>query len=88
MGSWYKHIRLLQTKIDRAVIKGIKNGNTSTLNSIDELNLAEKLVELHPWADMAKFTRSGGEANAVAIRIARACSGKRQCCSLWLSRMA
>ena len=48
----------------------------STLNSIDEINLAEKLVELHPWADMAKFTRSGGEANAVAIRIARACSGK------------
>jgi glutamate-1-semialdehyde 2,1-aminomutase len=26
---------------------------------------------MHPWADMAKFARSGGEANAIAIRIAR-----------------
>jgi glutamate-1-semialdehyde 2,1-aminomutase len=38
--------------------------------------LAEKLVELHPWADMARLARSGGEANAIAIRIARAASGK------------
>ena len=39
-------------------------------------HLAEKLIELHPWADMARFARSGGEANAIAIRIARAASGK------------
>jgi glutamate-1-semialdehyde 2,1-aminomutase len=38
--------------------------------------LAEKLVELNPWADMVRFARSGGEANAIAIRIARAASGK------------
>ena len=31
---------------------------------------------MHPWSDMVKFTRSGGEANAVAIRIARAASGR------------
>jgi glutamate-1-semialdehyde aminotransferase len=48
----------------------------TTLNSLEEIKLAEKLIELHPWADMARFTRSGGEANAVAIRIARAASGK------------
>ncbi|MBT5078755.1 MAG: aminotransferase class III-fold pyridoxal phosphate-dependent enzyme, partial [Candidatus Marinimicrobia bacterium] len=36
----------------------------------------EKLVELHPWADMVRFARTGGEANAMAIRIARAASGK------------
>ena len=63
-------------KIDKAVIKGIKNGNMSTLNSLDEIILAEKLIDIHPWSEMARFTRSGGEANAVAIRIARACSGK------------
>jgi len=38
--------------------------------------LAEKLIEMHPWADMVRFARSGGEANAIAIRIARAASGK------------
>ena len=38
--------------------------------------LAEKLIEIHPWADQVKFARTGGEANAVAIRIARAASGR------------
>ena len=36
----------------------------------------EKLVELHEWSDMARLARSGGEANAIAIRIARAASGR------------
>ena len=48
----------------------------STLNCPEEVFLAEKLIELHPWADMARLARSGGEANAIAIRIARAASGK------------
>ena len=48
----------------------------SSLNAPEEVELAEKLIELHPWAKMAKFSRSGGEANAIAIRIARAASGK------------
>ena len=63
-------------KIEKEVIKIIKKGNMTTLNSIEEIKLAEKLVELHPWSDMVRFTRSGGEANAVAIRIARAASKK------------
>jgi len=62
--------------IEQKVIKIIKSGTMSTLNSVEEILLAEKLISLHPWAEMAKFTRSGGEANAVAIRIARAASGK------------
>ena len=51
-------------------------GNMSTLNCPEEVYLAERLVELHPWADMVRFARSGGEANAIAIRIARAASGR------------
>jgi glutamate-1-semialdehyde 2,1-aminomutase len=58
--------------IDNAVIKNIRQGNMSTLNCLEEVTLAEKLIELHPWSDMAKFARTGGEANALAIRIARA----------------
>ena len=54
----------------------VETGNMSTLNCPEEVHLAEKLVELHPWADMVKFARTGGEANAIAIRLARAASGK------------
>ena len=42
----------------------------------EEVYLAEKLIEINPWADMVRFARTGGEANAMAIRIARAASGK------------
>jgi len=50
----------------------------STLNCPEEVGLAEKLIELHPWADMVRFARTGGEANSIAIRIARACSGREK----------
>ena len=63
-------------KIEKKVIKTIKDGTMTTFNSTEEIQLAEKLIQLHPWSEMARFTRSGGEANAVAIRIARAASGK------------
>jgi|SaaInlStandDraft_7_1057024.scaffolds.fasta_scaffold05226_3 glutamate-1-semialdehyde 2,1-aminomutase len=63
-------------EVDAAVQKTIKNGNMSTFNCPEEVYLAEKLVEIHPWADMVRFARSGGEANAIAIRIARAATGK------------
>ena len=62
--------------VDNAVKDCIKNGNLSTLNAPEEVFLAEKLIELHSWADMVRFARSGGEANAIAIRIARASAGK------------
>ena len=63
-------------EIDDAVKETINSGNMSTLNAPEEVELTERLVELHPWADMARFARSGGEANSVAIRLARAASGK------------
>ena len=61
-----------QNDVDEAVRKVIDLGNMSTLNCPEEVYLAEKLIGLHSWADMARFARSGGEANAIAIRIARA----------------
>lgn len=63
-------------EVDEAVRKTIDAGNMATFNCPEEVYLAERLVELHPWADMVRFARSGGEANAVAIRIARAAAGK------------
>ena len=62
--------------VDNAVIETIKKGNMSTFCCPEEVELAEVLTELHPWADMVRFSRSGGEANAIAVRIARAASGR------------
>ena len=63
-------------EVDAAVLQTVASGNMSTFNCPEEVYLAEKLIELHPWADMVRFARSGGEANAIAIRIARAATGK------------
>ena len=63
-------------EVDEAVHKTIDSGNMSTLNCPEEVFLAEKLIEINPWADMVRFARSGGEANAIAIRIARAATNK------------
>jgi glutamate-1-semialdehyde 2,1-aminomutase len=63
-------------EVDDAVRATVDAGNMSTFNCPEEVWLAERLIELHPWADMARFARSGGEANAIAIRIARAASGR------------
>jgi len=63
-------------EVDEAVRQVIDTGNMSTFNCPEEVYLAERLIELHPWADMVRFARSGGEADAIAIRIARAASGR------------
>ena len=63
-------------KVDFAVKDTISKGNMSTLNCPEEVYLAEKLIEINPWAEMVRFARTGGEANAIAIRIARAFTGK------------
>lgn len=65
-------------EVDDAVRRVIDAGNMSTLNCPEEVYLAERLIDLHPWANMARLARSGGEANAVAVRIARAAAGRHK----------
>lgn len=62
--------------VDNAVKQAIDNGITTTLNCPEEVELAELLFELHPWAEMVRYARSGGEAASMAIRIARAATGR------------
>ena len=76
MGIGANTIGYADDEINEAVIKAVKDGNSSTLNSKEELDLAELLIELHPWADMVRYARTGGEAMAIAVRIARAKSRK------------
>ncbi|SVD99582.1 uncharacterized protein METZ01_LOCUS452436, partial [marine metagenome] len=63
-------------EVDEAVQKVVEQGNMSTFNCAEDVYLAERLIELHPWADMVRLARTGGEANAISIRIARAATGK------------
>lgn len=62
--------------VNDAVIKAINDGSMCSLNSFEEIQLAEKLINLHPWADMVRYAKTGGEACAIAVRIGRAATGR------------
>ena len=63
-------------EVDAAAKEAIDNGGMSTLNAPEEVYLAEKLIELHPWAGGVRYAKAGGEAMALASRIARAYTKK------------
>jgi glutamate-1-semialdehyde 2,1-aminomutase len=58
--------------INEAVKESIDNGSMSTLNAPEEVELAEKMLDIHHWADSVRFSKTGGEAVTIALRIARA----------------
>lgn len=62
--------------VTSAVMRRIALGSMSTLNSPEEIELANLLLGMHPWASKIRLARSGGEALAIAIRIARAATGR------------
>lgn len=62
--------------VDAAVRAAIAKGVASSLNCPEEVELADLLCELHPWAEMVRYARTGGESMAVAVRIARAYTGR------------
>ncbi|PWB52451.1 MAG: aminotransferase class III [Candidatus Methanoperedenaceae archaeon] len=62
--------------VNKAVKSAVDRGSMCTLNAPEEVELAELLLELHPWAEMVRYARTGGESMMIAVRIARAKSGK------------
>ena len=62
--------------VDQAVVAAIGKGVMSTLNAPEEVELAELLIKIHPWAEMVRYARTGGEAMTVGVRIARSYTGK------------
>lgn len=62
--------------VNKALRRRINLGSMSSLNPPEEVELADLLCTIHPWAEQARFTRTGGEACAVAVRIARATTGR------------
>ncbi len=76
MGVGSNILGYANSEVDNAVKSAISKSNISTLNCPEEVELCERLVAMHPWSDMARLARTGGEASAIAVRIARAASGK------------
>jgi len=64
--------------VNAAVIRRVQFGSMATQQTHDEVCLAELLLDIHPWAEMARFPRTGGESMAVAVRIARAATGRNK----------
>lgn len=62
--------------VNNAVMNAVNKSVNTTLNAPEEVYLAERLLELNPFAGGVKFARCGGESMAIAVRIARAYSGK------------
>lgn len=62
--------------VTEAVVKAVKDGSMSSLNCYKEVELADRLCQIHPWAEQVRFTRTGGESMAVAVRIARSTADK------------
>ena len=78
MGVGTNILGYANTQIDKEVKHYVDSGNISTLNCPEEVQLAEKLLDIHPGLEMARFARTGGEANSIAIRIARAAQNKNK----------
>ncbi len=64
--------------VNKAVKAAIDRGSCSTLNPPEEVELAELLIQIHPWAEMVRYARAGGEAMAIAVRIARVSTGREK----------
>lgn len=62
--------------VNEAVREAVSRGSMTTLNDPREVHLAEELLERHPWADGVRYARTGGESMALAVRLARAASGR------------
>lgn len=63
-------------EVNRAVSRQISAGTYCTLVNPGEDRLARRLLDLHPWAGRVRFARGGGEAMAIAVRIARGATGR------------
>jgi glutamate-1-semialdehyde 2,1-aminomutase len=62
---------------DDDVHKALDYGTTFTLPHESEVDLAEKLVEIIPCAEMVRFAKNGSDVTEAAVRIARAVTGRK-----------
>ena len=72
MGVGTNTLGYAREEVDEAVMKVVRDGNLTTFNCPEEVYLAERLIKMNPWAGGVRYTRGGGEANSMCVRIARA----------------
>jgi len=60
-----------EPNVTRAVVDAIAAGNVSGLSSVLEVDVAERLCGVIPCADKVQFLKTGAEAIAAAVRLAR-----------------
>lgn len=65
-----------EPSVNEAVIKQVNKFASGSLQSELEVELAEKICEIIPCAEMVRFLKNGGDATTAAIRLARAFTGR------------
>lgn len=62
--------------VDESVCRQLATGTMYSVNHEVELELAELLIDRIPCAEMVRYAKGGGEACAIAVRIARGATGR------------
>ena len=75
-GIWAIILGYRDEVVDQAVKERIEKGLNYSISSEVEVELAEEMIRTFPSAEMVRYAKGGGDACAVAIRIARGTSGK------------
>ena len=63
-------------RIQDAVIKQLKDGTIYSLPHFLEVELAEKIVDVIPCSEMARFFKNGADVTGLAVRLARSYTRK------------
>src|SRR3989344_7808147 len=66
---------------NKAIINQLKKGIAFSLPSPLEVQVAEKLRELIPCAEMTRFGKNGSDVTSAAVRVARAYTGREKIAS-------
>ena len=64
--------------ITRAVLQAVASGHVSGLSHTSEIDIADRLCDVIPCAEQVRFLKTGAEAVAAAVRIARAYTGRHK----------
>lgn len=64
--------------VTQAIERQLRAGTIFSLNHPLEVEVAERLVELIPCAEMARFAKNGSDVTAGAVRLARAHTGRER----------
>ncbi|HEY5441268.1 MAG TPA: aminotransferase class III-fold pyridoxal phosphate-dependent enzyme [Gemmatimonadaceae bacterium] len=67
-----------EPRVTQAVVDAVARGNVAALSNYREVELAERLCTIIPCAERVQFLKSGAEATAAAVRLARAYTARDQ----------